>query len=123
MMDERTCRKAMTTGKYTHEWKTFDVEPGTKHSFTFFSRGGTDKYGYCYGPSSFITAGIDFQYAYEQTLLEVYVGRISGVLHDVEGNVQFKDLTAAYDKGTVADAFAGRLYCCLLYTSPSPRDS
>ena len=110
LLDERACREAMTTGKYKHEWKTFDVEPGVRHSLSFFSVGGTDKYGYCYGPRTFITAGIDFQYAYEQTMLEVYIGRISGILHETDGTVRFRDLEANYQDGTVADAFEGRIY-------------
>ena len=110
IIDERACRTAMTTGKYKHQWKTFDVEPGVRHSLSFFSVGGTDKYGYCYGPKTFITAGIDFQYAYEQTLLEVYIGKIAGVAHETDGTVRFRELEADYEDGTVADAFEGRIY-------------
>ena len=80
--------------------------PDAPTSYSFFSHGHADGEGYveCAG---FYSGDRYFYYAYEQTQLEVLIGRLHGIVDYSADRVTFDGVTERLEQGYLSDGVVG----------------
>lgn len=110
-LSEEDCRKAVQNKQITVAGRTFDIELGVVRRVQFYSRGNLGESLSICNNEDFISEGIPFQSAVEQTRAEILVESIRGTA-DLNSNsvVLSGGLRATYDNGFVHDNRKGTYF-------------
>ena len=105
-LSPRECSAAWEKGRLAYGIHDIDFVPDAPTSFKFFSHGSADGEGYVQC-SGFYSGDKYFQYAYEQTLLEITIGKIPGTADYPSGTVSFEGVVEKLDRGHLSDGTLG----------------
>ena len=108
ILPAKDCREAVKTGRVRVQGRTIDVDLDTIRTSAFFTQGGTDGSGWVVC-RTFKSGSHMIKSGYEQTMVELYVGTVSGAYDQMAGTVKFKGVTELLAKGTLADSVVGRI--------------
>lgn len=103
------CRDAVRERRVKIEGREYPVIPGVPTSHKFTSQGSLEKNGHC-EVNTFISGGVEFRRAHEETTIRIQVDRIRGGVDLSTGWVIFVNgLRAKYSDGGLKDAAEGMM--------------
>ena len=87
-MTPEECRRAIRKEEVVVEGRRYLLTKGTQRKIHFYSHGGLDSDGTCQ-TADFVTEGVAYESAYEQTSITMAVNAIKGMVNVAEGTITF----------------------------------